>query len=210
MPGDVVVLKDEPPNAKRIYLHAFLGDRKPAFVFAFKLRLKTSKETGEQGPNDAECLVFTGHVGISFEGLKPIFGFNPSTGEDPAWRVFARLTDRQSRHPYPGKITDDTEAFDMAAAQGLEIVRIEYVCSEELFDRIKSKFEKEKSKTDLYYSFPDGGGDCNCATWPIRGGYSCSTDWRRDKWRDERICASHEELAQGHLPRHHAGVVRTS
>jgi hypothetical protein len=136
-------------------------------MLAFKARLKASKETGAPGPNDAECLVFTGHVGISFEGLKPIFGFNPSTGSDPAWKVFENLTDRQSRRPYPGKVTDDTEAFDMAAAQGLDVVRIEYVCSEELFDKIKSRFEKEKSSTRLHYSFPGGGGDCNCATWPV-------------------------------------------
>jgi hypothetical protein len=167
IPGDVVVLKEEPPNPKRIYLQAFLGNRTTAFVLAFKERLKVSEETGVPGPNDSECLVYTGHVGVSFEGLKPVFGFNPMTGTEPAWRVLKNLTDRKASRPYPGKVTDDTEAFDMAAAQGLEVIRIEYVCSEELFNRIKSKFDQEKSGTHLYYSFPGGGGDCNCATWPF-------------------------------------------
>ncbi len=60
--------------------------------------------------------------------------------------------------------------FTVATDHKLTIVRIEYVCSEDAYNKIKEAFDKEKSKTDLKYSFPKGAGDCNCATFPARIG----------------------------------------
>jgi len=166
-PGDIIELKEEPANPKRIYLHAFRGNRNKEFIGAFNSKLEANKNSEGPGPEDWECLVYTGHVGVSFEALKPIYGFNPGTGDDPVHVVMAKL---KAQKAYPGKVTDDTKAFDEAAKHELESARIEYVCSEEAYNKIKAVFDKEKASTKLYYSFPAGAGDCNCATWPANIG----------------------------------------
>lgn len=166
-PGDIIELKEEPANPKRIYLQAFRGNRDKVYMGMFDSKLEQSRNNEGPGPTEWECLVYTGHVGVSFEALKPIYGFNPSTGDDPVHVVMENL---KARKAYPGKVTDDTPAFDLGSSHGLETIRIEYVCSEEAYNKIKAAFDKEKSSTELHYSFPNGNGDCNCATWPANIG----------------------------------------
>ncbi|WPB78299.1 hypothetical protein KYC5002_03900 [Archangium violaceum] len=166
-PGDIIELEAEPANPKRIYLHAFRGNRNKEFIGEFNSKLAAKKNNEGPGPEEWECLVYTGHVGVSFEALKPIYGFNPNTGDDPVHVVMANL---KAQKAYPGKVTDDTKAFDEAAKKQLEIVSIEYVCSKEAYNEIKAAFDKEKGATKLCYSFPTGAGDCNCATWPVNIG----------------------------------------
>jgi hypothetical protein len=163
IPGSIVKVEQEPVNAKRIYLHAFRGDRSKIAEALFRSKLEASRQSLGPGPTETECLIYTGHVGISFEAETPIYGFNPDSEAEPAHQVIDQL---KAQKGYPGKVTDDTEAFLRAAVQGLEIVKVEYVCSEEVFNRIEAAFKTAKAGTSLRYSFPGGNGDCNCATWP--------------------------------------------
>jgi hypothetical protein len=112
--------------------------------------------------------MWAGHVGISFESESPIYGFNPNTGSEPSWQVLDKLT--KTKSCYPGKVTDDTSIFNRAKQQGLTIVKIEFIYPESQYNRIHQRFQDEQSHTDLTYRFPNGTGDCNCATWPARIG----------------------------------------
>lgn len=158
--------KEKEP-CKRIYLHAFRGARDPVSRQAFKKLLAQHEEANTSGPSGDECLLYTGHVGISFDAKSPIYGFNPDTGSLPGWLVISRLKDRDGGHaPYPGVVTDDTSVFSKAKAKKLEYKTLEYVFPESEYNKIHTEFNKAKSRTGLTYSFPGQGGDCNCATWP--------------------------------------------
>lgn len=157
--------KKEP--CKRIYLHAFTGARDEASVKAFKQSMAAHKKAGTMGPSGEECLLYTGHVGISFQSKSPVYGFNPDTGDLPGWLVIERLKEKSSSfEPYPGVVTDDSAVFNMAKARGLNYKILEYVFPESAYNEIYEAFNKSKSNTGLTYSFPGQGGDCNCATWP--------------------------------------------
>ena len=162
--------KKEP--CKRIYLHAFRGDRSTEFLVAFKRKIADAKQHGLPGPSEVECLVYTGHVGLSFEADSPILGFNPETGSDPIWLVFDKLkgTADVSKASYPGRITDDTAVFDAAKQRGLTVVKTEYVYPESQYNAIKQQFDQHRAGTSLQYNFPGGSGDCNCATFPAQIG----------------------------------------
>lgn len=154
-------------KCKRIYLHAFSGARDVASVMAFKTAMSAHRQAGTNGPSGDECLLYTGHVGISFDAKTPIYGFNPDTGDLPGWLVIERLKEKAaSFEPYPGVVTDDTSVFNKAKALGLTYKILEYVYPEPEFNEIKTAFNKSRIKTGLTYSFPGQGGDCNCATWP--------------------------------------------
>lgn len=157
--------KKEP--CKRIYLHAFQGARDAPSMAAFLLSMEIHKENGTQGPSAEECLLYTGHVGVSFNAKSPIYGFNPDTGDLPGWKVIEQLKDKKSSFaPYPGIVTDDSVVFNMAKAKKLDYRILEYVFPESQYNLIYAAFNKARAKTGLTYSFPGQGGDCNCATWP--------------------------------------------
>lgn len=154
-------------KCKRIYLHAFSGARDTASVLAFKASMEAHKLAGTKGPSGDECLLYTGHVGISFEAKSPVYGFNPDTGDLAGWEVLERLKEKRvSYDPYPGVVTDDTSVFNRAKALKLKYKILEYVYPETEFNEIKAAFNKARANTGLTYSFPGQGGDCNCATWP--------------------------------------------
>ena len=156
---------EKPEPCKRVYLHAFSGPRDKVFLIAFKLKLENSKEGGPE-PTLDEVLIYTGHVGVSFEAQSPIYGFNPDSGSEPVHQVLDTLKGQGS---YPGHVTDDTSVFNKAKGMGLTVVVIEYVYPESDYNELKARFDAEKASTNLRYGFP-GGGDCNCATFPGRIG----------------------------------------
>lgn len=153
---------------KRIYLHAFSGARDTASVMAFKQSMAAHEKAGTNGPSGDECLLYTGHVGISFLSKSPIYGFNPDTGSLPGWKVIQSLKKGAAVHldPFKGVISDDTSVFSKAKSLGLNYKVLEYVFPESKYNEIHAAFTKSKSHTGLTYSFPGKGGDCNCATWP--------------------------------------------
>lgn len=133
--------------------------------------MEMHKRAGTNGPSGDECLLYTGHVGISFETKSPIYGFNPDTGDLPGWLVIERLKEKAGAYePYPGVVTDDTSVFNKAKALNLKYKILEYIYPEKEFNEIKAAFEKSRLHTGLTYSFPGQGGDCNCATWPAELG----------------------------------------
>lgn len=158
-------------KCKRIYIHAFRGDRSPAAMDAFDAQVEAGRTGTGPGPSGEECLLYTGHVGISFEADSPIYGFNPDTGTEQSWQVIENLKRRAAGgKPYPGVVTDDTSVFSTAKARGLTVLKLELIYPESRYQEIKSRFDSEKGKSEYHYSFPNRGGDCNCATWPARLG----------------------------------------
>jgi hypothetical protein len=157
--------KKEP--CRRIFLHAFRRDMTAAFLDDFQRKLQQSEDGTGTGPTFTECLMWSGHVGISFEGQSPIWGFNPDPGNEPIHVVLDKLKGRKS---YPGHVTDDTSVFDEARRRGLSVLRVEYVYPESEYNEIRAAFDSERSSCSWNYSFPGGGGDCNCATFPARIG----------------------------------------
>lgn len=163
--------KKQKEPCRRIYIHAFRGARDQESVAAFKANLKKHEENNTSGPTSVECLLYTGHVGISFEAMMPIFGFNPDTGDEPGWKVIKGLKEKQQfQKPYPGIVTNDTAAFLRAQGDKLEYKVLELVYPESKYLEILKKFRQARIKTNLTYSFPGNGGDCNCATWPAKLG----------------------------------------
>ncbi len=162
---------------RRIYLHAFAGARDGKSLFEWRELVKQHERDGTQGPSTEECLLYTGHVGISFGSKTPIYGFNPSTGDKPGWEVISGLKEKLSTEKlYPGVITDDSSVFKSAKRKGLNYKVLEYQFPESEYEKIYKKFLKEKTKTNFTYSFPDKGGDCNCATWPKKIGIPIPID----------------------------------
>lgn len=127
-------------------------------------------EEGESGtgpgPTPQECLMFAGHVGVSFEAESPIYGFNPDTGAERSHAVMNNLFGHKS---YPGHVTDDTSIFQAARARGLTVLKRELIYPESQYNEIKSRFDAEKAGTGYKYGFPPAG-DCNCATFPQKVG----------------------------------------
>ncbi len=75
-PGDIIPLQKEPAKPKRIYLHAFQGDRTDEFTQKFDMILEANEKGGDS-PSEALCLVYTGHVGVSFDSpSNTIYGGN--------------------------------------------------------------------------------------------------------------------------------------
>lgn len=163
--------QSKPEKCHHVFLHAFRGDRSPEGVARFLQSLDAAKAGTGPGPSDTDCLLYTGHVGISLDAQQPIYGFNPSTGAKPSWQVMEDLKSKDAdRPPYPGKVSDDSAVFAAASAKGLQVIVLELVYPESRFNQIKERFEAEKAGSHLHYSFPGGGGDCNCATWPMKLG----------------------------------------
>lgn len=161
--------EDDLEPCRRIYLHAFLGNLNNTVAYrAFMRLMRHHREAGTNGPNEEECLLFAGHVGISFNVLRPIYGFTPDAGGAPGYEVIATL--RTKTGAYPGRVKDDTRIFDAAEAEGMDIKRITYVYPKSQYDEIVERFKQARRSTGLTYGFPNGAGDCNCATWPGRIG----------------------------------------
>jgi hypothetical protein len=155
--------KSEP--CKRIYLHAFGGERDHQFVRDFKAKLSAEKQGSGPGPSIMEVLIWSGHVGVSFEAASPIYGFNPKV--EAGAKTFAIVEQLKERQvPFPGTVSDDTDVFNAARQRGLKVVTIEYVYPESKYQELKAKFDAERGSCQYKYSFPGGGGDCNCATFP--------------------------------------------
>jgi len=135
-------------------------------------------------------LLEAGHVGVSFDGGKTIYGFVPDTDE-PIADVMKKL---KEHHAYPGKLQDDTELFRVAERLADEKqwntrpvradILLDPARKQEMRDEIMAI--QSGAKHDLGYSFPlpkavdgqsfqagDGYGAnqiANCAVFPSKVG----------------------------------------
>src|SRR5215471_5601992 len=142
--------KKEP--CKRIYLHAFGGGRSREFLDTFNAKLDAARNGTGPEPTTVEVLLWSGHVGVSFESQSPIYGFNPQATAS----VVTVIEKLKAHEAFPGHVTDDTSAFDAAKAGGLEVVTVEFIYPESRYNEIKAKFDAEKGSTAYNYSFPNG------------------------------------------------------
>jgi len=97
-----------PPNAATIEIWAFRGVREIDGRLSGVWTVEESKEV--KSMTDRQPLLGAGHVGISFDGGRTIYGFVPDTNE-PIEKVMDKL---KAHRAYPGKLQDDTELFRLA------------------------------------------------------------------------------------------------
>jgi hypothetical protein len=110
--------------------------------------------------------------GVSTDGDRVIYGFNPDRGADPIWQVMQQL---RRGGAYPGIVRDDTAVFTAAQQHGLTVLRFEVALPPPSFRVFRRKLTAELRHSKYSYGFPDGDGDCNCTTWLERLGLALLT-----------------------------------
>jgi hypothetical protein len=122
------------------------------------------------GPTAHQCLLYTGHTGISTDEDDPrvIYGFNPRIGNVPIWQAMDVLG---AGGAYPGEVRDDSAVFAAAQQQRLTGLSYGIEFSPASFAAFLSRLNAERDDGSQFtYGFPDGDGDCNCTTWIERLG----------------------------------------
>ncbi len=155
------------PRCRTVTVHTFRGDRSSAFVRQVLQALDNQREDKGPGPSRTECLLYSGHTGVSTDEDTVVYGFNPAAGNDPAWLVFDNLRNARA---YPGVVSDDTSVFAEAGNRGLTVLRFDVVLPEPAFRTFRRKLTVERKRSQFTYGYPDGDGDCNCVTWLERLG----------------------------------------
>lgn len=159
---------DSPKEPCRsVFLHAFRGERGKTFRREFDRKLSAEKSQQGPGPTIVECLLYAGHVGVAFEDGGPIFGFKPICDRMTIGQLLDGL---KAGEPFPGEVSDDTAVFVAARDRGLDVHTVEFALPESEFRAIIAAFDRESEASDVTYGFPEGKGDCNCATWLARLG----------------------------------------
>jgi hypothetical protein len=109
-----------------------------------------------------ELILYAGHVGVSFENEPEIYGFLPTVPKVAPTELLRRLKNSES---FPGSVSDHQQVFRFAETHGRIVHRLDYLYSRDRADAVRARIVKECASCSLSYSFPDGLGDCNCATW---------------------------------------------
>jgi hypothetical protein len=155
------------PPCRTVVVSAFRGDRSRAFAKAVLDALDDERHGRGAGPTALECLLFTGHAGVSTDGNVTVSGFNPTPGPFPMWRLMDGLRNGEA---FPGAVTDDTVVFATARQRGLPILSFEVALPDTGFLDLVARLDAERRRSQYSYGFPDGNGDCNCITWLERLG----------------------------------------
>jgi hypothetical protein len=150
------------PPCRTITVIALRGDRSPQAAASFQSLLDAEKKGGP-GPSMLDCQLFAGHVGISTDGGKTIWGFNPDGRTLPIWQMLDNLKNGDA---FRGIVRDDTHVF----ATAKNYLSFEVVLPDPSFQHINSILDAERQKSQYSYGFPSGDGDCNCITWLERLG----------------------------------------
>jgi hypothetical protein len=151
-----------------VTVHTFRGNREPVFVQGIQKSLDDEKYGTGPPPSRTECLLWSGHTGVTIQTEPSIvYGFNPNGERDPLWLVIATL---KARCAYPGIVLDDSAIFHAATLQGLAVVTANIRLSDLAFQIFLGRLNAEKIRSEFTYGFPDGDGDCNCTTWLERMG----------------------------------------
>ncbi len=66
---------------------------------------------------------------------------------------------------YPGIVTDDSNVFAEARKKKLQVLTFDVIFPDPAFQAFEQKLIAEQNGSQYQYGFPDGDGDCNCATW---------------------------------------------
>ena len=121
----------------------------------------------------ADPLLYTGHVGLSFDRGATIYGFSAYAPGEPPRGVIARLKRGET---YPGTVRDDRAVFERAAVaadRGLLASPV-YLWVQALnaatLAGIRARFEDKPIGSALpekrYGWLAGRAGVYNCATWP--------------------------------------------
>jgi hypothetical protein len=150
------------PACRTVTVHTFRGDRTPAYVRSFYQGLDDQRKGVSSGPSRIDCLLYAGHTGVSMNGARTVYGFNPDIGKDPLWQALAKL---RSGDAYPGIVLDDSNVFQAAQHHGVNVITADVVLPHPSFQEFERRLLAESRQSRFSYGFPDGDGDCNCTTW---------------------------------------------
>ncbi|MCE9553159.1 MAG: hypothetical protein K8T91_07245 [Planctomycetes bacterium] len=150
------------PPCRKISVFAFRGDRSLAFASNFLKVLDDEKKGYGPGPSAQDCLLFAGHAGVSTDGNKTIYGFQPDSAGIAAWELMDRLKNGDA---LPGVVGNDTGTFATAQSHGLTVLSFDIVLPDPQFQNFEVQLDSERKNSQYSYGFPNGEGDCNCITW---------------------------------------------
>lgn len=91
-----------------------------------------------------------------------IWAFNPNFGRAPLWRAMQNL---MNGNAYPGIVNDDAQVFATARRRRFGVLTFDVILPDPGFQEFETKLNAERQTSRFTYGFPDGDGDCNCATW---------------------------------------------
>jgi hypothetical protein len=146
---------------------AFRGDRSRAFVATFLGALRSERAGLGPGPTGLDCLLYSGHTGVSADGGAAIYGFTPDGNGVPVSQLMDRLRNGEA---FPGLVRDDAAVFTTAQNRGLTLVSFDVILPDPQFQAFTRALDAERQKSQYSYGFPNGDGDCNCTTWLERLG----------------------------------------
>jgi hypothetical protein len=155
------------PPCRNITIFSFRGDRSRTFAAAFLKALDDARKRLGPVPSAVECLLLSGHAGVSMDGGITIYGFNPDGGSLPVWQWMDRLKNGDA---LPGVVRDDTAMFTAARNHGLMVQSFKVILPEPRFQEFEARLDGERKNSQYSYGFPNGNGDCNCITWLERLG----------------------------------------
>jgi hypothetical protein len=150
------------PKCRVVSVHLFRGDR-GTIGQSVRKALDDQKHGHGPGPSPQDCLLYAGHTGVSVDSEPDvIWGFNPDTGTTPLWQAMQNL---RIGIAYPGIVSDDTIVFAEARKKKLQVLTFAVIFPNPAFQVFEQKLIAERNGSQYRYGFPDGDGDCNCATW---------------------------------------------
>jgi hypothetical protein len=155
------------PPCRTITVLAFRGHRSRAFAAAFLKALDDEKNGLGPGPTALDCLLFTGHTGVSTDAGTTVYGFHPDGGRAPVWQLLDRLKNGDA---FPGVVRDDTAVFPAARTRGPAVQSFQVILPEPRFQAFERTLDGERRNSQYSYGLPNGHGDCNCTTWLERLG----------------------------------------
>jgi len=145
-----------------VTVHLFRGNR-GALGQKVRKALDDQQYGRGPGPSPLECLLYAGHTGVSTDSDPAIiFGFNPDFGNLPLWQAMQHLRNGAA---FPGAVTDDTLVFAEAQKRRFKVLTFDVILPAPAFQDFERNLNAERNKSRYTYGFPNGDGECNCATW---------------------------------------------
>lgn len=152
---------------RTVTVYVFRGERAKAFVRRVVRVIDDDCQGRGPGPTPVDCLLLTGHAGVSTDDGQTIYGFQPDGGTLSNGQLMKAL---QLRRAFPGVVRDDTAVFTAAGQRGLTVRSVAILLPEPVFLRFQAALDDERQTSQYSYGFPNGDGDCNCITWLERLG----------------------------------------
>jgi hypothetical protein len=146
----------------------FRGDRSRAFTDVYNQAMDDDRRHRRGGPSIEMCLLYAGHTGVSIDGKKTIYSFNPNP---PITRSISDVMDDLAAGlAFPGIVRNDAPIFAAATNHGLKFLSFDVLFPDASFMVFERSLKDERKRSRYAYGFPDGNGDCNCTTWLERIG----------------------------------------